>query len=431
MVQTNQDYLQQIHSECNHVITQLQLLNPQADNVYLNQKMAILPEIPRLSSVQDITFYLNTPMDTIADETNFTFETNLSFLKKSNAQFSTQARVYYSSLQKALRTEIPNLHQLPLFWLGLIALWYFQAVINLIILGAVIVFGFFSLGAISRLRRDAAMADIELTTFLPKMEGYLNAANEAALRLSVAPSAPAEPLLETILRDDYDAAVLDAQQNSPLHTLLRARLSTYGNVRKMRAAIEKLQHLKYHRNAEHTTPLFAFQERDPYNLRPIFKLDHLLNIGSTFDKIDAFFAVFKQKPLETQRFLLLEGPSGTGKSATVMQYLGAQKSCVIQEWVVGSESDQWRSQLEARITTTFKTLIASAKANTSATYILYIDKIESVCPAVTSSGDQPSSKTSTFMGVAEQFQRNIETIRKTTSNVLVVATTTSPLSLSR
>ena len=434
MSRSNQQAIAEIQVLCNELLTRLEEQNIAADNVFLNEKMAILRNILQIHRTADVSYYLNSPLKPTSDETN------AAFFNQSNAQFLVQAKILSVRLKDQIKTATTDLFQNPRFWLLLVASWYFAAILNSIIYAALAFFGIWCLSEIATLSRKATDAHIACTQFMTTINGIIadTEAEEVSASLqtrSVDNTAlpNAETLSEAVLRTPgYMGEDLDEQLNTPLHILLASKLSqqTNVNIGRMKAAVETLQRYKYHRNQHNVTPLLAISQGDPYQLRSLFKLDHMLSIGSSFNKIDAFLGVFRAKPKETERFLLLEGPSGTGKSATVLQYLGVQKNCVIQEWVQGAEGDQWRGQLEARITQTFQTLIASAKKDLGRTYILYLDKIEAISPHAPNSGDQPSSKASSYAGVAEQFQRNLESLRKNTNNVLVIGTTTSALSLS-
>lgn len=435
MTQTNHEAIDKIHELCNTLLTQFtEQSHHLNDKHFLHKKEQILRRILEIHNTVDLSLYLATP------STDDLETKNSEFLLRTNTDLKAQVKIYYDDQKEKFTTFMEEESKSPATVLMIIFAFYmlntFVVFQSVLILGAILYF-FKAIDKIVQMQKAAQKLQKECEEF--------SSAVNSILENTEAPE-PVQPFRGFVQNhpgtnslDDItpeNEALLsqsDTANNTLLHALLAYKVSgqTSDNIAKIKTAVALLRpRYQYTRNNDLATPLFALTNSDPYCLKLLFQLDQMLPIGDVLPKIDDFFALLRRRPSETSRFLLLDGPPGTGKSDTVERYIRNQLKCEIESWVVGDDSDKYMGQLEGRITSVFSKIIARAKKNPSQMYVLYLDKVEVICPQAEASGNAIRSRMDNYVGVAEQFQRRIEGLTQI-PNIVVVGTTTSALNVSR
>jgi SpoVK/Ycf46/Vps4 family AAA+-type ATPase len=428
MTQSNAESMQQIHKLCNELLDKLaQDPSTVGDKEFLYKKQQILQRILIIQNTTDLALYLDS---SINNE-----DTNQAILMATNATWKRQYDIYIAQEKERLSTlwETHSKSSLPvligLMFVYLLQYQFFQILCFLIAANKLLS----SLAIVNKMFVRAQNIHKQCEDFSKEITDIIKITEVVPLAQNINDFFRASTegnVLDSVAKGACDHEQ-DEQGNTILHKVVSYKVpgQTTANIEKIQASVGRLHAVyKYHRNQSHETPVMTLKDSDPYHLKALFKLDDILPIGDILSKVDDYLALLKRKPKETSRLLLLEGPSGAGKSKTVETYLGKQKKCVIETWVVGDESDKYMAQLEARITQVFNKVIAQAKKDPGKTHIIFLDKMESICPNVVPSGEHSvRSRLDSFVGIGEQFQRQIEGIQRTSPNIFVVGTTMSAL----
>ena len=222
--------------------------------------------------------------------------------------------------------------------------------------------------------------------------------------------------LEDIL--DLKTRVSDNTGDTMLHWLVRFPATTSELTGRIRDAAKQLKDLYYVRNNNHESPLSMLETADLHQLKPIISPGVMITIGDELEQVDAFLESIKRDPINNKHFLLLEGPPGTGKSHTVLQYLRAQGH-VLHEWSTGEEKDKFVGGLNTRIRTFFETAKREATRNLGTWHVLFMDEIDAICPQ--SDGAVENGRFNR-QEVVTEIQKQHDTLRGCVNVVLVGAT---------
>jgi len=217
---------------------------------------------------------------------------------------------------------------------------------------------------------------------------------------------------------DLKTRVSDKTGDTMLHWLARLPSTTPELIIRIKEAAEQLKESYYVRNNNHESPLLTLETADPHQLKPIISPGVMIKIGDELDQVDAFLESIKRDPINNKHFLLLEGPPGTGKSHTVLQYLRAQRH-VLHEWNSGAAGDKWVGGLKTRIRTFFETAKSAAIRNLDTWHVLFMDEIDAVCPQ---SDGAVANGQFNRQEVVTEIQKQHDTLRGCANVVLVGAT---------
>lgn len=239
-----------------------------------------------------------------------------------------------------------------------------------------------------------------------------------------------EAWLDAILEDPTIAQQVSPTGDTMLHAVMQIRQVRLPTSQQCQQVTKVVMHLKdqcYVRNQQNETPLFDINSIDPYNRESIFGLSLPLNLDHQLDEVDDFLVTIQREPAQAKRFLLLEGPPGTGKSETVVNYL-KNKGHVIHTWVDGEESDRYMGNLEHRVSQFFETVNHAAKNSAFHQFhLLFVEKIDIVCPLINSSGLRMG-----FFNrgeIAELFQKELDKLDL--PNVALIGTTANSLNVAK
>ena len=217
-------------------------------------------------------------------------------------------------------------------------------------------------------------------------------------------------------------AVSKVTGDSMLHLLTRLPLTDDPQrLLRTKKAARHLKELCYVRNYNHETPMSALQAIDVYPLKPSIFPGLMIEIGNELEKVDKFLEAVKRDPAKSKHFLLLEGPPGTGKSDTVLEYLKAQRH-IIYEWHTGEENDRYVGGLATRVQNFFNIAKCAAQGSPNTWHLLFIDEIDAICPQ---SEGAVATGSHNRQEIVTLFQKENEALRGI-NNVVLVGTTNFP-----
>ncbi|MDP3704507.1 MAG: AAA family ATPase [Legionellaceae bacterium] len=220
-------------------------------------------------------------------------------------------------------------------------------------------------------------------------------------------------------------AVSGVTGDTMLHLLVQFISANEHVVAQVKEITSNLQTLRYSRNLQQETPLFVLQKQDPHQLKQILCSEPMVKLGDELMEVDEFIRSVQSEPIKNKRFLLLEGPPGTGKSETVLLHLQEQGHRVYQ-WDMGESGDKWVGGLQTRIREFFNKAKDGAKSEPDKFHFLFIDEINGVCPHLegTAKNGQHNQQ-----NIVETFQTQVDELKRKGNpvlNVALVGTTNFP-----
>lgn len=190
----------------------------------------------------------------------------------------------------------------------------------------------------------------------------------------------------------------------------------------VQAAVKNMQGLKFIRNRRHQTPLSLLAHNDPYAIGPCLIESDFVSLGTQFQQVEHFVNSVYADP-NRGHLLLLHGPSGTGKTQTVLTQLRS-KGYQVVSWEKSSQEDQFVNQMVHRVSEFFRHVVV-ANPSSGKCVIVFIDNIDSVCPQT--SGEVREGHHSQ-KDVVVEFEKQIDALKG--KRVVVIGATKSPERLS-
>lgn len=228
--------------------------------------------------------------------------------------------------------------------------------------------------------------------------------------------------LDELLKNPSQIAHLVSERtgDTMLHLLTCFQTNDVKLTGKVRAAVLKLREYRYVRNHSHETPLIALKTNDRHQLTEIL-YSEVISVGNAVGQVDEFLRNLHRNPTRSKHFILLEGPPGTGKTETVLGYLG-EKQYIIKKWSGPDKESKWVGQFQAKVTEFFETTKVEARKNPQKKYILFVDEINSLCQE---REGNPENGGFNIRDIAEEFQQQVDTLMPM-SNICLVGTTNFP-----
>lgn len=213
--------------------------------------------------------------------------------------------------------------------------------------------------------------------------------------------------------------------SSILHVLLACQNPnySYANIKKLHQAISIFNNQKYVRNVNNATAMRMLTSTDMYGFKYLLEMQDTSLFQKQYNKIDKFLANVHTNRRNAKVLVLLEGVSGTGKSQTVMDYIGKNKNFQVHRWEAGGSRDCYVGGLEARAGEFFNTIMKQAAANPREKFAIYLDNLDVIC------GSKGKETKEWMKALAGQFSYYIDRIRKESPNIIVVGTTRSALEM--
>lgn len=216
------------------------------------------------------------------------------------------------------------------------------------------------------------------------------------------------------------------EDGSPiLHTLLQDQNPnhSYARIRKLQQAVTVFVDQKYLRNERNETPMCVLNRSDKYGFKILLDVQDASLFQEQYHKINRFLESMVTNRKHTKALLLFEGPSGTGKSQTVMDYIGKIKGYEIHRWEQGSKQDGVVGGLEGRAGDFFSDIMNQARENPNKKFAIYLDNLDVICST------KGKDAKEWIKALAAQFSHYIDKIRRESSNIIVIGTTRSALDM--
>ncbi|KAJ6255731.1 death domain-associated protein [Anaeramoeba flamelloides] len=164
----------------------------------------------------------------------------------------------------------------------------------------------------------------------------------------------------------------------------------------------------YTRNNKNMTAYMVIPKNDPYGLLPLLPIKQEFNGSETqIKEIESFLENAQKDPSNCQHFLLIDGPSGVGKTVLSKQLLTKYKYTV-KEYQREENNDQVQSKKMHPLEKLFKDAKKSKKW-----VCIFLDGIDTICPG--ESSDRYANQIITII------QKEIKELQKT--KVIVIGIT--------
>ena len=132
----------------------------------------------------------------------------------------------------------------------------------------------------------------------------------------------------------------------------------------------------YERNKDGYTAFMCVPDGDPHKIEPIFsrvKMLDFIGVDKQIDAINNFLRDAKEN-IGDNRFLLLSGPPGVGKTKLV-EILTKQQGFELLDYQMGDANDMYVGQIERRIKSFFDSAKRSGEPK-----CLFFDEMDAICP---------------------------------------------------
>lgn len=421
----NQNATHQIHELCRNYLTNLDqnsfILSEY--NHSINNKKDIINKILRAKNTQVIASILNTPYSLK--------QTNRDMLQHSGNTWGELLSYSMTSLQNMLFNAANAIPLMAWIYIVILAPVIINIIITLlafpcILMGIALTATVYGLSDQTIFETEGMKLVKQIDKTLSSIAHQPTEKPWEAFDLSFN---SAEEWLHAIINDPNIANIRSSNGDTLLHALVKCEFTDPKIILQIRQAVKHLQKQYDIRNDANETPLFILNKIDPYELTSLLQIPVMIDINNELNKIDAFFENVQLDPQKNNRFLLLEGPSGVGKSHTVFEYL-AKKGHTIHEWTAGTQDDKWRGALEERVIDFFSKAISAAKQGPKDKFhILFIDHINSTCP-------QERDKNN-YLGpdhhkISELFHTQVQALKRTNMphNIVLVGTSNMPQNIS-
>ena len=392
----------------------------------VHEKKKIVQEILQTSSVLQV--------DDILDRHDHGALTNREFLQTTNSAYLSW--IFLRLQVNILVQNLKNSRYLPFLWLALptttiainggIGLYLGIAVVAMLVYAllraAYAVFQIYQASCAFEIRSQKLITELDtsvvqdynvasITEILPQFDlvydadgNWLDSIIESPGQWQDKISADGSPLLYTVLtcqNPNYSLAI----------------------IKKLQQVVSLLSAQKYIRNDKNETPMYVLNRSDIYGFKHLLDVYDVHLFQDQFNKIDRFLTSVRTQRKKTKALLLLEGVSGTGKSQTVMEYIGKNKQFKVHRWEAGEKGDAFVGGLEGRARGFFADIMKQARENPHAQYAIYLDNIDVIC------GTKGKDTKEWIKALAGQFCYYIDKIRQESTNIIVIGTTQSALDM--